>query len=443
MTAFGVTNASADPVSSARANAFGISISLAGDELVEPEPEVTSVFPPGGSEEEDVATIDGEELALEGVGIQQAETSGESNLSPMLVPDDDGGSDGGGLGISQLGGGDEGGGDLLGLEDLLSLDELLGGGEGGDDGDDGSVDGFGGPDDDDIEIDAVNARAFSSINITGVALDDSGEGGEGGGGTDLFDDLLGDVLGGSEEGEDPLDAVTGSADGAGQVQAQQVDDILGGGVTGGELTEIVFEALLRLGVVESEAVAVCSGNQVFFDVASRIVDDQGADIELVGDLLDDVIGEVLDATDELAPELIRTTQGEVTVTEDGTVAINALRITVGEELGLGNLGGDDGGGTGGGATDGLGILQEGGDGGDDEPLLDIILGHSEVSGNVCAAQAPPADPVDPLPPAGENRTLPVTGGGLGLLPGILTLGLAGGAVAAGRVALRARREHTL
>ncbi len=64
-----------------------------------------------------------------------------------------------------------------------------------------------------------------------------------------------------------------------------------------------------------------------------------------------------------------------------------------------------------------------------------------MSSTVCAQQAPA--PAPPLPPAGDQRTLPVTGGGLGVLPGILGLGLAGGALAAGRLALRSRREHTL
>jgi hypothetical protein len=485
MTAFGITNASAEPVSSARANAFGISIDLLGEELVEREPEVTSVFPPGGSEEEDVATIDAEELLLEGVGIQQAETSGESNITPELVSDgeDDGGSEGGSS-ILQEGGGDDGGGDdplgdivgggddgggeggdLLGI----SLDEILGGGgdDEGDDGSGGGIEGFGGPDDDDIEIPTANARAFSSISITGVAIDEEGgDGGSGGGGSGGGDDednsFLGidleEILGlggGGDEGGGGGSSVLGlsdqSAGGGGTVQTQQsedgtdiLDELLGD--SGDELQEIVFDALLRLGVIESEAVAVCTGNQVRFDVASRLVDDQGSDIE-IGDLLDDVLSEVLGGEEgdeslltELLSGLIETEEGEVGTTADGGVFINALRITVGEDLGDILGGGSDEGGEGGGSQ----ILQEGGDGGEDEPLLDIVLGHSEVSGTVCAAQAPPpAGNVNPLPPAGDTGTLPVTGGGLGVLPAVLAVGLTGGALTAGRLALRARREHTL
>jgi hypothetical protein len=76
----------------------------------------------------------------------------------------------------------------------------------------------------------------------------------------------------------------------------------------------------------------------------------------------------------------------------------------------------------------------------DEPLIDLIVGHAEVGGTVCAQQAaPPA----PLVPTGPGDTLPVTGGGLGVLPVVLGIGLAGAAVGAGGLALRARRENTL
>ncbi len=465
MTAFGITNASADPISSARASAFGISIDLLGSELVDQEPEVTSEFPPGGSEEEDVVTIDAEELVLQGVGIQQAETSGESNLTPMLVSDgEDSGSSGSGiLQTQQLGGGgeDEEGSDLLGL----NLDEILNnlGGddeEGGEDGGTSGIEGFGGPDDDDIEIPNVNARALSSISITGVAIDDEGgeDGGEGGNdflGVDL-EELLG--LGGDSEGESSdtsaLDGVTGqSAGDAGTVQIQQSeggDDLIGDllGSSGDELQEIVFEALLRLGLIESEAVAVCTNNEVRFDVASRLADGDGSDIDL-GDLIDDLISELIGGEDgdealleELLSGLIDTEEGEVGTTEDGGVFINALHITVGDDLGSILDGGGEGG-EGGEGGDVIGDIIGGGDdggdsGGENEPLLDIVLGHSEVGGVVCAQQAPP--PAPPLPPSGDNRTLPVTGGGIGILPAVLGLGLAGGAVGAGRLALRSRKE---
>ena len=439
MTAFGITNASAEPIETAAAGAFGINLSLAGTELVDQTPQVTSVYPPGSSEEADVATIDAGSLALEGVGIQQAETSRESTIVPALVPDAGGGGTGDLLG---------GAGDLLGG---FGLDDLLGGGDGVGD---GSVNGVGGPDDNDIELSPVNARGFSSIDVTGVVIDEAAGGtGDSLGAGELGN--IGDVL----DLDNLLGGLGGTTGAAGTFQTQQVEDLLGGGVTGGELTEIVFEALLRLGVVESEAVAVCTGSEVRFDVASRLVDDAGSSLQ-IGDLLNDVITSVLDVTDTLAPDLIRTTQGEVVATADG-VAINALHIVVGEGLG-------GGGGelvpttlpalpvpttlpitpTTVGAFQAQQVPQlplpgGGGDDGGSDALIDIVLGHSEVSGAVCAAQAPPAPPAPPLVPTGPGDTLPVTGGGFGILPAVAALGLAGGAVAAGRLALRARREHTL
>jgi hypothetical protein len=407
LTAVTVTNASADPVATARANAYGIDVG--GDllnDLIEREPEVTSVFPPGSSVEEDVVTVDGEDLLLEAVGLVQAETRAESTIIPSLRPEGEGGEDDNGLLGDVLGGGDNGDGGLLG--------NLLG----GDDGDEDDVD-------EDIFIPAANARGFASIDITGLALDDNGGGGGGGG-------LIGDI--------------TGDTDAE------------------GILTRVVFDALLRLGVLESEAVAVCSGNQVFFDVASRIVDDQGSDIE-IGDVLDDAIREVVDLlegdeNDEaLLSGLIEIRDNEFGPTPDGNgFFINALHITVGDDIGGGGGGDVTGGGgdvTGGTAPvqeggvtgdDGGGVLGDlfgdllggggdGGDGGGDEPLLDIVLAHSEVSATSCAA--PPAPPSSLVPTGDARPSLPRTGG-LGALPSILGVGLLGGALGAGRLALRAR-----
>jgi hypothetical protein len=402
MTAVTVTNASADPVATARANAYAIDVG--GDllnDLIEREPEVTSVFPPGSSVEEDVVTVDGEDLLLEAVGLVQAETRAESTIVPSLRPEGEGGEDDSGLLGDLLGGGDNGDSGLLG--------NLLG----GDDGDEGD-------DDEDILIPAANARGFASINITGLLLDDNGGGGGGGG-------LIGDI--------------TGDTDAE------------------GILTRVVFDALLRLGVLESEAVAVCSGDQVFFDVASRIVDDQGSDIE-IGDVLDDAIRSVVDIfegdeNDEaLLSGLIEIRDNEFGVTPDGNgVFINALHITVGDDIGGGGGGDVTGGGGGtvqtqqiGGGDDGensvLGDLfgdllggGDGGDGGGDEPLLDIVLAHSEVSATSCAA--PPAPPSSLVPTGDPGPSLPRTGG-LGALPSILGVGLLGGALGAGRLALRAR-----
>ncbi|HEV2070988.1 MAG TPA: hypothetical protein VGR26_14455 [Acidimicrobiales bacterium] len=407
MTAFSVTGATADPVATARANAYGIHVggSLL-DDLIEREPEVTSVFPPGSSVEEDVVTVDGGSLAFEGVGIVQAETRAESTIVPTLRPDDDTGGGGDLLG-DLLGGGGGGGGDLLG--GLLDGSNEEG-------------------EDEEILIPVVNARGFSSISITGVALEDEAGGDAGGG-------LLGDLLGGGGDG--------------GTVATQQVGDITGGGAEQ-LLTEVVFEALLRLGVIESEAVAVCAGDQVFFDVASRIVDDQGSDIE-IGDVLDDIVRGVIDVLDggpedeALLGDLINIEDHEFGPTADGTgFFVNALHITVGGDGGtvqaqqvpdttIPPTTVPD---TGGGGL--LGDLLGGGEdgvGGGDEPLLDIILGHSEVSATSCAA--PPATSLVPTGDAGPS--LPRTGG-LGVLPAVLGVGLLGGALTAGRYALRARRN---
>ncbi len=223
-------------------------------------------------------------------------------------------------------------------------------------------------------------------------------------------------------------------------------------------------------MIESEAVAVCTNNEVRFDVASRLVDDDGSDIE-IGDLLDDVISEVVGGSgtedeallESLLGDLIDTEEGEVGFTEDGGVFINALRITVGEDLDLGGIldGGEEGDGGGsstidditgggdGGDDGGSSIIDDitgGGDGGGggegDEPLLDIVLGHSEVSAVNCAPPAPaPAPPA--LTPTGDARpSLPRTGG-LGALPAVLGVGLLGGALTAGRLALRSRRGKDL
>ncbi|MDP9418683.1 MAG: hypothetical protein M3P53_00705, partial [Actinomycetota bacterium] len=114
MTVFGITNASADPVASARANAFGVDIggSLL-DDLIEREPEVTSVFPPGGQEIEDIVTLDVDPVTVDAVGAVIAETARDSTIVPLLGGEDQGGGGGGG--------GDEG---LLGG----IFDDLLGGG---------------------------------------------------------------------------------------------------------------------------------------------------------------------------------------------------------------------------------------------------------------------------------------------------------------------------
>ncbi|MBW3579687.1 MAG: hypothetical protein KY447_02005 [Actinobacteria bacterium] len=468
MTVFGITNASADPVRTARANAFGIDIggSLL-DDLIEREPEVTSVFPPGGQEIEDIINLDVDPITVDAAGAVIAETARDSTIVPLLGGEDQGGGGGGGGD-----GGDEG---LLGgiFEDLLG-----GGGDGG---------GGGG---------LLGSNSVSSFEAQQLG----GGGGEGDEG--LLGGLLGDeeLLGGllnNEEGGDVEDdeIVIPAANARGFARITDLNLLIEdeGGLEGLDdtLQTLLLDALLEIDTINAEAVAVCVGNQVFFDTASNILSVNDEPVTLVDDLLDAV--EDL----ELLEDIIDIERNEVGVTADGNgIFVNALHITIGNAIGgegdggtLGGdtLGGGDGGGGGGdeglvgGITDGgdggdggggggvtdavesvvggedseentveaqqLGGGDDGdgggllGGGGDDEALLDIVLGHAEVSATECAP--PPAAPPAQLTPTGDNRpSLPRTGG-LGVLPGILGVGLLGGALTAGRLALRSRRGNNL
>ena len=456
MAAFGITNASADTVSSARGSAYGINLELLGEDLLDHEPEVTSVLG-DGLVSEDIITPDVEPVTIAGTGVVVANTSPESDIVPFTFDGGDairggdgtgdgtgGGGDGllGGIFDDLLGGGGDDGGTTGGLVPLSEgeattveaqqLDGLTGGG-----GDEGTLGGLlggellgglidGGDDtdevgaDDQIVIPAVNALGFARVEDLNLVTEDGG------------DSLLG-----------PLD---------------QLDT---------EVKALLIEALLEIEAVTAEAVAVCVDNQIFFDTSSNILSIDNEPVTLVDDLLDTVS----DLTEDLG--VLEIVTNEVGVTDDGNgVFVNALRITLLDDLGGDLLGGGDGEGTTGGvaplsADDGTVQAQQvtttlpdvtvttpttlpdvttpttvdDGDDGDD-PLLEAIIGHAEVSGNVCAA-APTPPPAPPLTPTGPGDTLPVTGGGFGILPAVAALGLAGGAVAAGRLALRARREHTL
>ncbi len=429
LLALTVTNASADPATSARAYAYGIDVggSLLGD-IIDQEPNVESVLPPGGDFEQDIITADLQPLALEGVGIVQAQTRVDATISDEIVlrPEgfrsgDGGATEGaGGLLGDLLGGG--GGGDLLGSVlggtagsvGSFQAQQLGGGGEGGDllgnlIGEDLLGDLGGGAEGDPEDIDenilipAANARSFASIDLTGVATESDGGGGGG--------DLLGSLLGG-----------TANTDTFGAAQLTDTETTL---------TRIVFEALLRLGVIEAEAVVTCAGGQPFFDLASRIVESQGSDLD-IGETLNDLLVQVFGTVGDLAPELIDIEVGEQGITADGTgFFVNALHITVGQEI-LGQLPAptDPTATTiAGASTESVEALQVG-DG--EEPLIDIVLGHAEISGTVCGPLTPPT-----LEPTGPGPVLPRTGG-LGILPAVLGVGLLGGAVAAGRFALRSR-----
>ncbi|MDQ3353663.1 MAG: hypothetical protein M3507_04110 [Actinomycetota bacterium] len=463
MAAFGITNASADPVSSARGNAFAINVDLLGDGLIEREPEVTSVLG-DGRVSEDVITPEAEPVTVAGTGVVVADTSVESSIIPFTFDGGEalrgeGGTSGseegliGGIFDDLLGGGGGGGGTLGGVLNnsagdantvqAQQLGDTLGGGGGGGEGtlggliggdligglldseDDGGEIGS----DDEIKIPFVNALGFARIEDLNLVTEDGGD----------------SVLG-------PLDSLET------------------------EVKSLLIDALLEIDAVTAEAVAVCVGQSIFFDTSSNILALNNEPVSLVDDLLDSVS----EATQDLG--LLEIATNERFVDEaTGTVGVNALRITLLDDLGGDLIGGgeDD-------PTDPIDptdpvvpidpadpadttdpdpadttdpdttettLLPElpvrsfqaqqlggGDDEGGDDPALEIIIGHAEVSGNVCAQQAaPPA----PLVPAGDDRTLPVTGGGLGVLPAVLSLGLAGGALAAGRLALRSRREHTL
>lgn len=420
MTAFAVTNASADTVDSARASAYGVNIggSLL-DGLIEREPEVTSVLPPGGLVSEDIITVPVDPVTVDGAGVVVANTSAESTIVPFL-------SEQQGDLAPIPGTGEDGGGLLGGLFDNL-LGGLLGGGGGG-------LTGGG------LPVGALSSTESDPVQAQQLLGGDDGGGGLLGG--LLGGDLLGGLLNNEEGGDIADDEIVIPA-----VNAQAlsritdlnilVEDSALEGVLPDEVVTLLLDALLEIDTVQAEAVAVCVDNQVFFDTASNTLSLNDEPVSLIDDVLD------LVADLDLLEGILDIDRNEVGVTADGNgVFVNALHVTV---LGGGGL-------LGGGTPldevvpqsvdDGTVQAQQllGGDGdGEEDALLDIVLGHAEVSGNACAA--PPVAPTTSLVPTGEPRqSLPVTGGGFGALPALVSVGLLGGAVTAGRLALRARRN---
>ncbi|HWH35224.1 MAG TPA: hypothetical protein VNT56_07875 [Acidimicrobiales bacterium] len=429
MTAFGITNASADTVSSARGNAYGVDLSLLGEGLLEREPEVTSVLG-DGLVSEDIITPEVDPVTLTGTGVVVANTSAESDIVPFTFDGGEALSGGGGEGLT--GGITDGGDGLLGglFDDLLG--GLLGGGGGGG----GTVGGI-------LGQSAGDANTVEAQQLDGLTGGDGGGGGLLGG--LLGGDLLGGLLDGGDEGTDQVGAddeiVIPAVNALGFSRVADLnllvedstDSVLG--IVDAlplEVQSLLVDALLGIDAVTAEAVAVCVDNQVFFDTSSNILSLNNEPVSLV----DDLLATVSDLTDDLG--LLEVVTNEVGVTADGNgVFVNALRITVLDDIlgtgGAGLLGGL----LGEGETP-ADLIDETGD-----SVLEVVIGHAEVSGTVCAAQTPTTGGAAPLPPSGPGPTLPVTGGGLGLLPAILAVGLTGGALAAGRVALRARRENTI
>ncbi len=469
MTAFGITNASAQTsatvqnAQSTRASAFGVELSLLGEELIDRTGEAESILPPGGPIEDDILSVgDPGSLVLSFTGRVLADTRFEPTIRPILNPENEEARGGSSEGSGLLGG------DII--NDILGEDGegfLGGGGDGGGGGGGGILSRSTG------QPGAVQAQQLGG---------DGGDGGDSLLGGDGGDGLLGGILGESgedEEGNQDPDIQLPVANAQGYAVVENLgvaNDDLEGDLLGAGLTETaaaaLADALLKVEAVQAEAVALCTSDGPVFDTASRILDLNNDNVDLVDDLVDSL--------SDILPGVIEV--NETGRTADGGVFVNALRVTIGGDDFLGGDGGDsllggdggttdggttDGGTTDGGTTDGDSLLGGdggttdgdsllGGDGGtasfqanqlgggdgegEDDAILDIILGHAEVSGaTVCAQQVAPP----PFVPAGDERTLPVTGGGLGALPVVLGLGLVAAAVGAGRLALRSRREHTL
>lgn len=402
MTAFGITNASADPVATARANAYGADVggTLLND-LVEREPEVTSVLPPGGLVSEDILTIPADPVTINGTGVVVAETAVESTIVPFMGSGEGAAAPGGTLG------GDEAG--LLGG----ILEGLLGGGGGG-------------------TLGIASASEPGTMQVQQLEGTLGGEGGLLGGtlGGDLLGGLLDQGPGGELVSDSTIAIPVANARGFARIDDLNilVDDTASFGALPPEIVAVLVDALLEIDAISAEAVAVCAADQVFFDTASSVValNDEGVD----------VVDELLQTVGDLLPEILNIETGEVGVTPDGTgVFVNALRISILEGTATGGIipGTEE--------IDpvtglpipdtGLPEVEAG-----ENALLNIVLGHAEVSATQCAA--PPTTTT--LAPTGDPRpSLPRTGG-LGVLPSILGVGLLGGALTAGRFALRARRN---
>jgi hypothetical protein len=428
VTAFGITNASSSPAQTTRASAFGLELKsslLSGttggggsDALIERTGEAESTLPPGGPMEDDIATVGSTgELALSGTGKVLADTRVESTIRPILNPENE-----------EERGGEGAGSGLLGGEDLIG--GLIGG---GDEGTVGGLVGGGGGIVSNSEGEAGTVRAQQVGGLVGGGDDEGFLGG-------LTEGILGDSEDDEEGNTDPdIQVAFANAQGYAVVENLGVaNEDLADNLVGLGLTEVASEALadalLKVEAVQAEAVVVCDGTIPRFDTASRLVDLNNDPLAIVDDLVQTVA--------EILPGVIEV--NETGRTADGGVFVNALHVTVGGDL----LEMDEEEET---TTDpsipevtvttlGVGNFQVQQADDDEDALIDLIVGHAEVGGTVCAQQAaPPA----PLVPAGDDRTLPVTGGGLGVLPAVLSLGLAGGALAAGRVALRSRRGNSL
>ncbi|MBW3651773.1 MAG: hypothetical protein KY458_14505, partial [Actinobacteria bacterium] len=401
MTAFGITNASADPVASARANAYGVNVGgslLSG--LVEREPEVTSVLPPGGLKSEDIITVPADPVTINGTGVVVAETAADSTIVPFM------GGEAGGTGgtTGDLTGG---GGGLLGgvFDNLLSL---------GDAG--GTTGGI-------VPSGVVGASAAGNEQQVQTQQVPEVPGTEGVLGGTLGGDLLGGLLDQSETGEvvgdDVIQIPVVNARGFARIDDLNilVENAADFGALPPELVAILVNALVEIDAVSAEAVAVCAQNQVFFDTASSVVALNDQNVDVVDTLLDTITEPILGLIPE---DFLDIKRGEVIVGADG-VAVNALHITLLGGTATGEIipGTETLDPVTGEPVPGTGLPEVSPT---SDALLDIVLGHAEVSSVACAPQAPPSTLVatgDPRP------SLPRTGG-LGVLPSVLGVGLLGG-----------------
>lgn len=116
-------------------------------------------------------------------------------------------------------------------------------------------------------------------------------------------------------------------------------------------------ALLSATAVRGEAVGVCRNGAAQYSATSEIADLRlgGEPVDAVNDLVDELIGVVDDVLEPLSA-VVDLEQNVVTRTADG-ISVDALRVTV--------LG----------AIAGVGV----------QPAVDIVVGHAEVGGLVCAA----------------------------------------------------------
>ncbi|MBA2438950.1 MAG: hypothetical protein H0V52_11470, partial [Acidimicrobiia bacterium] len=310
ITAFGITNASADPVSSARGNAFGINVELMGEETIDREPEVTSLLG-DGLVSDDVITPDADPVTIAGSGVVVANTSVESTIVPFTF-------DGGEAlrGADGESGGDSSGDDLLGG----ILDDLLGGGG---DGGGGTLGGGGGALGGVAPLSEGDAGTVQAQQLDG-ALGGGGDGGEGTLGGLLGGDLLGGLLDGGDEGSDAIGAddeiIIPAVNALGFARVEDLNLVTedGGDSLLGpldnletEVQSLLIDALLEIEAVTAEAVAVCVDNQVFFDTSSNVVSAAGEPVSLIDDLTESVS----DLTEDLG--ILEIVTNEVGVTDDG------------------------------------------------------------------------------------------------------------------------------